>query len=73
MRGNSRNTETRAGLVGDVIGKCNRLPLRHTRQLGGGAERPVGLGAVRPDPLPDPAIIHTIPDRVDYAGAVTAG
>src|SRR6516164_6814157 len=68
--GDAWNAKARAYLVGDFVGERNGLALRHAGQLRGGAKRPVGLRAVGPHPLPDPAAVHSVADGVDHAGAV---
>src|ERR1700757_1200708 len=71
MPGAAGKPETSTHLVVDFIRKRNRLRLRHTRELRRGAERPVGLGAVGPHPLPDPTAVHALPDGVDHTRTVT--
>ena len=53
--GDAGDAQARAELVADVVGQGDGLVVGYDGVLGGGAEGPVGLGAVDPHPLPDPA------------------
>jgi hypothetical protein len=64
------NAKACAHLVGDFIGDRNGLPVRDTSQLRGSAERPIGLRAIGPHPLPDPAAVHAVADGINHAGAI---
>ena len=70
MGGDAGNAQTRAHLVADVVGERDRLVGGHHGELRGGAEGPVGLGAVDPDALSGPGRVDAVADRVDDARPV---
>ena len=52
--GDARDAEARTELVADLVRQRDGLLGGHDRELGGRAERAVGLGAVDPDAFADP-------------------
>lgn len=69
--GDPGNAQARPEFVAQVLGQRHRQILGYDGVLGGGAEGPVGLGAVHPHPPTDPACVDTVAHRVDDTGRVT--
>lgn len=69
--GDPRDAKARSDLVRDAIGQLDGVILGHDGELRGGAEGPIGLGAVDPDALSDAAPGDAVADRVDDARAIT--
>jgi len=70
VRSDTRDTEAGAGLVVDLLRQRDGQLIGDDGVLSGRAERPVGLGAVNPDPLSGSVGVDALTDLVDRAGAV---
>ena len=70
MGGDAGDAQARADLVADRIGQGYGLRGRDDDELGRGAERPVGLGAVDPDAFAFALRSDAVAYRVDPPGAV---
>ena len=70
VRGEERDAERGAELVGRAGRQQHGLPRGHDRVLGRGAPRPPVRRLPQPDPLADQHRVDPVADRVDDAGAV---
>jgi hypothetical protein len=64
------DAEAGADPVVDLVGQIHCQLVGDDGVMGGGAEGPVGLGAVDPHPLPHPGRVDAGSDLVDHSGSV---